>query len=86
MANWVPPASLMWDGKTSLYHIWCGGCGGCGIYGATTGNMSFGMAVFVIMSFSLFALETFETQNAQYPKNGFVIEMLLFLIFWAKNA
>ena len=39
---------------------------------------------FLFVSFSLFALETFETRNAQYPKNGFVIEMLLFLIFRRK--
>jgi hypothetical protein len=37
------------------------------------------------MSKTPFALETFETRNAKIPKNGFVIEMLLFLIFRRKT-
>ena len=32
------------------------------------------------MSIWPFALETFETQNAKIPKNGFMTEMLLFRI------
>jgi hypothetical protein len=40
---------------------------------------------FPFVSFSPFALETFETRNAQYPKNGFVIEMLLIIIFRRKT-
>jgi len=39
----------------------------------------------VYMSKTPFALETFETRNAKIPKNGFVIEMLLFLIFRRKT-
>ena len=35
----------------------------------------------VYMSKTPFVLETFETRNAEIPKNGFVIEMLLFMIF-----
>ena len=44
------------------------------------------LGAFLFVSFSPFALETFETRNAQYTKNGFVIEMLLFLIFRRKNV
>ena len=25
--------TVILDGKTSPYHIWCGECGGCGVYG-----------------------------------------------------
>jgi hypothetical protein len=39
-----------------------------------------------MMSISPFAPETFETRNAKIPKNGFMTEMLLFLVFLVKNV